>query len=93
MTFGLITFKSDGTPILTPDGAGGVYVETVIGTAGVGATRTYTGLTGMSLRVFQVAAGSHSWATGVDGSGNPTLTLTPIADNPNGGSVLLVFAA
>jgi len=92
MTFGLETWVN-GIPNITPDGAGGVYLETLTQTRSMALTRTYTGIVGMSLRVFQVGAGGFTWATGVDGSGNPYITFTAIASTYNEQTaILLMFA-
>ncbi len=94
MTFGLTTYKADGTAIITPFDAGGVFVEQRVRQVSAGSgTITYSNLTGFSLRVVQVYAGSFTWTTGTDGSGNPTITFTLLPTTYNGGEIrLLVFA-
>jgi hypothetical protein len=94
MSFGLTTWKADGTAVITPLGAGGLFVEARVRLRAAGAgTVTYSGLNGRTLRVFQVYAGEFTWTTGVDGSGNPTLTFTLLPVTLNGGEIrLLVFA-
>lgn len=90
---GLHTWKADGTPVITPLGEGGVFVQEVYRPVGDSITITYPQLNGLQLRVYQVLAGSYTWATGTDGSGNPTLTLTALPATLNGGAIrLLVFA-
>lgn len=94
MSFGLTTWKADGTPVITPQGAGGVYVETLVREQGAGAiTVTYPSLAGMSLRVFQVSAGSYTWSIGIGAGSIPYITLAPLPATFNGGPLyLMVFA-
>ncbi|MDC8756267.1 hypothetical protein [Janthinobacterium fluminis] len=93
MTFGITTFRASGTPLLVPDGAGGLYIETWVQTASAPLTRSYTNLQGMTLRVFEVWSGCFTWVLGVDGNGAPMIVFSP-PHGANGGTTgLLVFAA
>lgn len=94
MSIGITTYKANGTPMITPDGAGGIYVETWRQSAGQPAVRAYSGLRGMSLRVFQVMGGVFAWVVGQDGHGNPTITFSfEYKDAYGGDLILLVFAS
>ncbi len=93
MTVGIKTYKADGTMVLTPDGAGGVFVEYLRPTVGASYSKTYTGLTGLTIRVFQLYAGAHTWVVSTDGFGHPKIDFTPIADSEFLGTTVLIFAA
>ena len=94
MSFGLTTWKADGTPVITAQGAGGVYVELLSRAPGAGVlTKSYPGEVGMQLRIYQVQAGAYTWVTGIGGDGIPYITLTPRPPtNLDGPAALMVFA-
>lgn len=94
MSIVLTTWKADGTPVITAQGAGGVYVELLGRAPGQGAlTKSYPKEVGMQLRVYQVLAGAYKWVTGVGGDNIPYITLTPLpATNLDGPTSLMVFA-
>lgn len=94
MGIGLITWKADGTPVVTAQGAGGVFVEMLTVPAGQASfTKYYSSAIGMTLRVFQVYAGSHTWTTGIDQWGVPYISMTQLALlNISGQSTLMIFA-
>ena len=94
MSLGIATYKPNGTPMITPDGAGGIYVETWRQGPDQPAVRVYYGLRGMSLRVFQVMGGVFAWVVGQDEQGNPTITFSfEYKDAYGGDLILLVFAS
>lgn len=77
MTFGFRTWRADGTPIITPNDAGGVFADMVVRQPEEGSgSITYTELNGQHLRVFQVYPGAFTWTTGVDAAGNPFIYFT-----------------
>lgn len=83
----------NGRPVITPDVAGGVLLSMHQQNVGDPALKTFYGAVGLSLRVFQVGPGSHTWIAGADAAGNPTVTFTQLPATFNGGStLLLVFA-
>lgn len=94
MSFGLTTWKADGTPVITAQGAGGVFIEFLQMVPGNAATtKYYYGIVGMALRVFQVYAGSFTWNTGVTWDGIPYITINALPATYNGGQIsLLIFA-
>lgn len=94
MTFGFATWRADGTPIITPADAGGVFLDSIIREPSDGSgTISFPTMNGRTLRVFQVARGCYTWATGVDGAGDPYLTLSRTAVSYNDTRIiLLVFA-
>jgi hypothetical protein len=94
MGIGLITWKADGTPVVTAQGGGGVFVEMLSASPGQGSfTKYYSNAIGMVLRVYQVQAGAFTWSTGVDGWGVPYITLSQLeVKNVSGPATLMVFA-
>lgn len=92
MSFGITTFRANGTPIITPDGAGGVFVTTIFYSSTSPATTTFTGINGMSLRIFPILGGGVTYVTGNDGNGDPYITFTITGPSDSQLSVL-VFAA
>lgn len=90
----LTTWRSDGRPVITALGKGGVFVETIIRTQGEGSTYiSYPSLRGRSLRIFEAHAGSFTWNVGVDGNGDPYITIAPAPVSYNGNyTTLLIFA-
>lgn len=90
---GLWTFKPDRRPVITPTVAGGVFLGMHQQNIGDSLVKTFYGAPGLALRVFQVNAGSCTWSTGADASGNPQIYFTALPPTFNGGSALfLVFA-
>lgn len=94
MAMTLTTWRSDGRPIITALGKGGVFVETVTRNQGQGAGYfTYSNLVGHTLRIVQITGGSYTWSTGVDAWGQPYLALNPLPPTVHGSLTrLLVFA-
>lgn len=91
---GLWTFKPDGRPVITPTVAGGVFLGMHQQSIGDSLVKTFLGAVGLSLRVYQIGAGSFTWTTGADAAGNPYLSFSPMPATFNGGPLrLLVFAA
>ncbi|MDN2671403.1 hypothetical protein OX459_08370 [Janthinobacterium sp. SUN026] len=87
------TFKPDGRPVITPNVAGGVFLSMHQQNVGDPLVKTFYGATGLSLRVYQLGAGSFTWIAGIDADANPTLTFSQLSATLNGGSaLLLVFA-
>lgn len=90
---GIWTFKHDGTPIITPAVAGGVFLGMHLQKSGDPLIKTFLGAAGLKLRVYQVGAGSFVWDAGNDADGNPTITFyeqsTTLGEQ---GVLLLVFA-
>lgn len=94
MTFGMRTWRADGTPIVTEDDAGGLFVEKVLRARANGSgTVSYPQLNGFALRVMQIIPGCFSWAVGVDGAGNPYVTFTLLPQTVNEGNTLLIVFA
>ena len=90
---GIWTFKPDGRPVITPTVAGGVFLGMHQQKSGDPLIKTFLGVAGLKLRVYQVGTGSFVWDTGNDADGNPTITFyaqsTPFGERD---ALLLVFA-
>lgn len=75
MTAGIITYVGPSLkPNITPDGAGGVFLETYIFDGidpGVTVRKTWTNLGGMAIFAVVVIGGYHAWTQGIDGNGYP----------------------
>lgn len=93
MAMTLTTWHADGRKIITAQSKGGVFVETIIRTAGMGsAFITYPNLFGRSLRIFEVHAGSYNWSTS-NNNGVPYLALDAVPSSYYDDYInLLVFA-
>lgn len=99
MAYGIQTTKGSLTTLSESLVSGRIYVDLIYKeteTSGTATTYTYTSIPGASyLRVHQIGGGTHTWATGTNGSGQATITVTATA-NPSTLSVpftlLIVFA-
>ena len=94
MTSGIKTWVN-GVPNMTPDGAGGVFIERIIMPVTANAVRkTYPALAGMEIIVFVESSGTHTWTKGVDGNGYPYVETQGYTYDAgfNFQSILLVFA-
>lgn len=78
-TYGLVTYRANGTPLLTNSTKSGLFgttaTATATGTAGTITTITYTQYTGRTIRPIQLNPGSHIWAVTYPSS-VPTITFT-----------------
>lgn len=61
MSYGLQTWKADGTPLVTMDGSGGVFIGIIEHGDGDPMSYVYTNLGGMSLRVVQASGNKNYW--------------------------------
>ena len=93
MAFGLEVYNAAGAFAFGMTTIGNVFVEERTLTYGTSGVITYTAQNGLILRLFQLSKLTHTLVTGVDGSGNPTLTYTPFFTQYHIDSNFLVFAS
>lgn len=79
MSYGLQIFNAAGALVLDTSTIGVVYVETLTLSYGVSSSKTYTDLTGRTLKLFMTGRRNHNISQSVDGSGNPVLTWSAIS--------------
>lgn len=79
-TYGLKTYKADGTTVVLQNSAksgvfGQVYTIAKSGTAGTVTVKSFTEYTGRTIRPVQLRAGGHRWTYSVVNN-VPTITFT-----------------
>jgi hypothetical protein len=76
MTYGFRTWKADGTPMLTLDGSGGVYIGFIQHDPNAGGSNQYvfTNIGDLQLRVVQANGNRNYWRLGTVG-GYPAIII------------------
>jgi hypothetical protein len=93
MTYGLLTQRPNGMPLIDPTLIGGrVYVGKYTAAAGASASYTFPNIPGHGrLRVLQIAAGGHSYALSTNGSGQAVITFTPYSQTSSRSTTVFLF--
>jgi hypothetical protein len=91
--YGIEVWGSDGTPHLSSDSPGTIYIGRYTAVAGSNATFNFPLVPAGYLTAYIVQRGTHSFAVGDDGSGNAQLSMTAVASLHASNTLIDVFAS
>jgi hypothetical protein len=76
MTYGIELRNSTGAVVMDMGSIGIQFIEALTIPYGTSGSKTYTELTGRTIKIFQMARTSHSYTTTVNGASNPVFNYT-----------------